>query len=114
MEVIEPRFAPLPRGVTGVLCPPRKALTGLGECVLAGDGDGGVLVVRADPRIAVSGMLLRDWHDGTPACISLECHGDPDHAGDVIRVETAAQRVVYVVTHAADPVNDVWEARWPD
>lgn len=108
------RFAPLPRGVTGTLCPLNEVPAGLGKFVVAGDGDGGVVIVRADPRIAVSGRLLLDWHDEAPRFMTLECHGKPDHAGDVIRVDAAGERAVYVVTHVADRVNEVWEARWPD
>lgn len=109
------RLTPLPLGCCGCLCPSDVLPgTGLGECVVAGDGAGGVLVVRADPRIAVSGLLLRDWHDSRPAPFGLECHGDPDHIGDLIRVEAADQRVVYVITRAADRANDIWEASWPD
>jgi hypothetical protein len=108
-------FAPLPLGCCGCLYPPDMLPgTGLGECVVAGDGDGGILIVRADPHIAVSGQLLRDWHDRLPGPFGLECHGDPDHIGDLIRVEAADQRVVYVITRVADRANDVWEASWPD
>jgi hypothetical protein len=107
------RFTPLPAGVAGTLCPPVASGT-FGECVVAGDGSDGILIVRADPCIAVSGMLLRDWHEGTPGYISLECRGNPGHEGDLIRIEGASRRVVYVITRAADPVNDVWEACWPD
>ena len=108
-------YEPLPLGVTGTLCPSDELPgTGLGECVVAGDGEGGVLIVRADPRIAVSGLLLRDWHDGQPGSFTLECHGSPDHIGDLIRVEAADERVVYVITRVADRANDIWEASWPD
>lgn len=88
--------------------------SGLGECVIATDLDGTRSIVQADPVIGVSGVLLHDWHDGTPDCISLECAGDPDHIGDVIRVDTADRRVVYVVTRLANRYTDVFEARWPD
>src|ERR1700677_4968944 len=87
-------FTPLPLGCCGCLCAPDLlAGTGLGECMVAGDGEGGVVVVRADPRVAVSGVLLRDWHDALPGSFSLECRGDPDHIGDLIRVNAAGQRL---------------------
>lgn len=106
---------PLPPGCEGCLYPRHLVPdTGLGECIVAGDGAGGILIVRADPRIAISGLLLRDWHDGTPPGISLECRGNPDCIGDVIRAEGAARRAVYVVTGVAGRVNGVWEGRWPD
>ena len=109
------RLEPLPAGCTGCLCPADLAsAAGLGECTVTGDGAGGVLVVRADPRIAVNGRLLRDWHEMTPPGFSLECRGGADHIGDVIRVETAGSRAVYLITGAADRASDVWEARWPD
>ena len=86
---------------------------------MAGDGAGGILIVRADPRIAVSGMLLLDWHDAVPPGISLECQRVTGHIGDVIRVEAEEERAVYVVTRLINPGeplegNLVWEARWPD
>ena len=106
---------PLPAGCTGTLCSPDLAsAAGLGECTVAGDGAGGVLIVRADPRIAVNGRLLRDWHEMAPPGFSLECRGDADHIGDVIRVEAEGSRAVYLITGTADRANDVWEARWPD
>lgn len=109
------RLEPLPAGCTGCLCPPDLAsAAGLGECTVAGDGAGGILIVRADPRIAVSGRLLSDWHEMAPAGFSLECQGDTDHIGDVIRIEAGGSRAVYLITGAADRANDVWEARWPD
>lgn len=114
VAVSAPRFAPLPRGVTGTLCSPDEVPAGLGQFTVAGDGDGGVVIVRADPRIAVSGRLLRDWHEEAPGFITLECHGEPDHAGDVIRAAAAGERAVYVVTGMTDRVHGVWEARWPD
>lgn len=110
-----PRLEPLPAGCTGCLCTPDLAsAAGLGECTVAGDGAGGILVVRADPRIAVEGRLLRDWHELTPPGFSLECCGDADHIGDVIRAEGRGGRAVYVITGVADRANGVWEARWPD
>jgi hypothetical protein len=112
---IPSRFEPLPRGVAGTLrFQDGASRDGLGECVVEGDGDGGIVIVRADPRVAVSGVLLRDWHEGTPGYITLECAGDPDHIGDVVRFDGANRRVVYAIRCATDPVNDVWEARWPD
>ena len=109
------RLEPLPAGCTGCLCPPDLAsAAGLGECTVAGDGAGGVLIVRADPRIAVSGRLLLDWHEMVPPGFSLECRGAADHVGDVIRAGTGGSRAVYLITGAADRANDVWEARWPD
>ena len=109
------RYTPLDLGVTGTLCPPDVLPgTGLGECVVAGDGEGGILIVRADPRIAVSGRLLRDWHDAQPPGFALQCSGDPDCIGDLIRVEAADGRAVYVIARRADCAYDVWEACWPD
>ncbi len=114
------RFKPLSAGCTGCLCPSDLAsAAGLGECTVAGDGAGGILIVRADPRIAVSGMLLLDWHEMVPPGMSLECQRAPDHIGDVIRVEAEEERAVYVVTRLVNPGeppggNLVWEARWPD
>ena len=114
------RLEPLPAGCTGCLCPPDLAsAAGLGECTVAGDGAGGVLVVRADPRIAVSGRLLLDWHEMVPPGFSLECRGGADHIGNVIRVEADNERAVYVVTRLVNPGgspwgNLIWEARWPD
>jgi hypothetical protein len=104
-------WEPLPPGIQGCLCP-QDLLPGLGQCIVAGRAGGGLTVVRADPAIAVSGKLLRDWHDaGTPPGISLECRLNPDHIGDLIRVETADRRVIYAVTRVR---GDAWEARWPD
>lgn len=109
------RFAPLPIGCVACLCPADLLSgTGLGELVVAGDGCGGIVIVRADPRIAIEGRLLRDWHDAAPPGFTLECTGLPGHAGDVIRAGAADQRVVYVVRGTADQVNDVLEACWPD
>ena len=114
------RLEPLPAGCTGCLCPADLAsAVGLGECTVAGDGTGGVLIVRADPRIAVAGMLLLGWHDAVPPGFSLECQGDADYIGDVIRVEAEGERAVYVVTRLVNPGESswgklVWEARWPD
>lgn len=106
---------PLPLGCVGCLCSSDLAsAAGLGECTVAGDGLGGIVIVRADPRIAVSGLLLGDWHDLVPPGFSLECQGAPDHVGDVIRAGAGADRVVYVITAVADRASDLWEARWPD
>lgn len=115
MVSIPSRFTPLPAGVAGTLrFQDGLSWDGLGECVVEGDGDGGIVIVRADPRVAVSGMLLRDWHEGTPGYIALECLGAPDHIGDVVRFDGVNRRVIYMIRRAVDPVNDVWEATWPD
>ena len=111
---------PRPIGRPGCLCPPDLAsAAGLGECIVAGDGAGGILIVRADPRIAVSGMLLLGWHDMTPPGFSLECRSGTGHIGDVIRAEAEDSRAVYVVTRLVTPGeppwgNLIWEASWPD
>jgi hypothetical protein len=114
------RLEPLSAGCTGCLCDPDLAsAAGLGECIVAGDGAGGVVIVRADPRIAVSGILLLGWHDMTPPGFSLECRGGTGHIGDVIRAGAGIGRAVYVVTRlvtSGEPPrgNLIWEACWPD
>lgn len=103
---------PLPAGITGCLCPQDLLVgTGLGECVVRGTASGVLEIDRADPVIAVEGRLLLDWHIVTPPGISLECKGGGWPEGDVIRVEAADRRVVYVVTRRVDSEHDVWEAR---
>ena len=59
-------------------CPADLAsATGLGQCIVGGDGAGGIRIMQADPRIAVSGRLLLDWHDMVPPGFSLRLPGRP-------------------------------------
>ena len=111
----EERFSPLPPGVAACLCPRSLVPAGLGECIIEGSCSAGALaIVRADPVIAVSGVLLTDWHDAVPPGVILECQGNRSPAGDVIRIEAGTARAVYVVTRALNDKPPVWEARWPD
>lgn len=97
-------YEPLSRGTRAKLC---LDLHGLGELVVAGDGHGSLVVVRSDPRIAVSIQLLTDWHQGVPPGVALSCRS-ATHLGDVIRVGSA----VYVIERVLSGV--AFEAVWPD
>jgi hypothetical protein len=92
----------------GGLCRPLGAGE-LGQLILSWDGCGGLTALRADARIAVSRLLLRDWHLMTPAWLTMSCRSG-DHLGDIIRI-SASPRLAYVITQDNGAV---LEARWPD
>lgn len=65
-----------------------------------------IRVDRADPRLLISGELVREGLRG-------ELHPDVDLDGDRLVINGVNRRVVYRLG-AYRPDQDVYEAEWPD
>lgn len=85
-----------------------------GELVIERNEDGTHIIVRADPRIRISWMLLRDstawqWYFGAQADGVFTMNGP----GATIVITGRDRRVIYKLG-AYDPATDTYEAEWPD
>lgn len=96
-----------------------------GRLMMGYDEDGRwTALAEPGPVIAMSGLLLRELHDGAPDFVSLDCRHPQcwsdkawelcEHSGDLIRISGDGLRLVYVVGRwlHRDPL--VVRVSWPD
>jgi hypothetical protein len=88
----------------------------LGDVVLQEHYDGhghttGVEVIRADPRVLISGLLLRQIYAGSAGRFA-----EVDHPGigATLRIHADNRNLVYVITGQCADCIDVFIGEWPD
>jgi hypothetical protein len=91
-----------------------------GDCICTRLDDGGIRVDHADPRILISGELLREALFATWPGVSLSTgllrqdrNGTPFWEGAVLRIEGVNRTVIYRITEYVPSVN-VYIGEWPD
>jgi hypothetical protein len=100
-----------------------------GECMLAtlyddDDQPCGIHVVRADPRILISGELFEGWHDqddSPTVTLRCTCENCPDSddtmvhcpIGDVVTLRGVNRTVIYRITGHVPAVHG-YIGEWPD
>ncbi len=70
-----------------------------------------VYVTRADPRIRVSGEVVRLLRDHADCCVRRDV---VTLAGDVLTIDAENGRWVYQLVGPDPDWPDAWIARWPD
>jgi hypothetical protein len=84
-----------------------------GECIMTRLADGGLRIVRADPRVLIAAELLDAVNGAGPRTAWLDLAGCATYDGDLLKIRAVNRTVIYRIGEYV-PLHRAYVGEWPD